>query len=207
MVEAFSLRSAHCFQNALASQARLRHRVFVDRRRLPHETFGGMEYDAFDTPAAVYVVWRDEEREVRGLIRLLPTTRPYMLQTLWPELVDNGRCPASPDLWEITRVCVDKDLAPGVRRTVLPRLLCGVAEYFEAHGAVGMVGVTRPHLLEHFIPVGMRWLGPPAEVEGEFERAFMVATEHIRPTAHLARYGISGPQLRLAAFDEGRIAA
>jgi acyl homoserine lactone synthase len=206
MIEGFSLSTAHCFGDALASQARLRHRVFVERRHLDHETYDGMEYDAFDTPAAYYLVWRDDSYCVRGLIRLLPTTRPYMLQTCWPELVAEGPTPAAPDLWEITRVCVDKQLAPELRCRILPELLCGVAECFERFGVNAMIGVTRPHLIEHFIRRGVRWLGPAALVEGEMERAFMVPREHIRPAAHLRRYGISTPVLRLET-PEQRLAA
>lgn len=206
MIEAFSLGTAHCFGDALASQARLRHRVFVERRHLDHDSFDGMEYDAFDTPAALYLVWRDEASVVRGLIRLLPTTRPYMLKTFWPELAERRPLPASPRVWEITRVCVDKELAPEMRGRVLPELLCGVAECFEEIGADAMIGVAREHLVSHFIRDGVEWLGGPALIEGEIERAFTVPLAHIRPTQHLRRYGLSGPVLRFASAPE-RIAA
>ncbi|HEX8166320.1 MAG TPA: acyl-homoserine-lactone synthase [Beijerinckiaceae bacterium] len=198
MIEAFSLSTAHLFQDALASQARLRHRVFVEGRRLPHPSFDGMEYDEFDTPAAVYLVWRDPDLVVRGLVRLLPTTRPYMLRSCWPHLVEDGDLPSSADVWEITRVCVDRSVEPSIRRKILPELLCGAGEYFEAHGVRTMVGVTRPHLVEHFIRTGVRWLGKPDMIEGEMERAFMVGREHIRPERHCERYGISGRVLEMA---------
>ena len=45
MIEAFSLKTAHLFGDALASQARLRYRVFVQQRALPHPFYDGMEYD------------------------------------------------------------------------------------------------------------------------------------------------------------------
>jgi N-acyl-L-homoserine lactone synthetase len=201
MIEAFSWRAAHLAKDGLAAQARLRHRVFVERRALPHATFDGMEYDRFDTPAAVYLVWRDAGGEARGLIRLLPTTRPYMMQTFWPEMVTDGAPPVSPKIWEITRVCVDKAASPRERRTILPELLCGVAEFFELNGISAMVGVARAHLVEHYIPQeGISWLGDAAEVEGEIERAFLVPTRFIRPMAHLDRLGVTGRVLNL--FDQ-----
>jgi acyl homoserine lactone synthase len=206
MIEGFSLATAHLFQDALASQARLRHRTFVERRGLPHASFDGMEYDEFDTPAAVYLVWRDHELVVRGLIRLLPTTEPYMLRSHWPYLVQDGELPSSPEVWEITRVCVDRSVDGRIRRKILPELLCGVSEYFGEHGIRAMVGVTRPHLLEHFVRAGVRWLGPSSLIEGEMERAFIVRREHIRPTAHCGRYGISGPVLETAG-RQPRLAA
>lgn len=207
MIEGFSLGTAHFFNDALASQARLRHRVFVERRSLPHESFGGMEYDTFDTPAAVYLVWRDASLVVRGMIRLLPTTRPYMMQTFWPELVEAGPLPSAADVWEITRVCVDQSVPTAIRRKIMPELLCAVAEYFELHGVSAMVGVTRAHLVETYIPQGATWLGEAAEIEGELERAFYVPTNLIRPQKHLERLGISGPTLRMVAPELERLAA
>src|SRR4051812_1385817 len=191
MIEAFSLANAHRFQDALASQSRLRHDVFVERRGLPHSSYDGLEFDEFDTPAAKYLVWRDEERVVRGLARLLPTTRPYMLKSYWPHLVSDGDFPCAPGIVEVTRVCVDKSLDPGRRATVLPELLCAIQEILILTGGVGMVGVTREHLLTHYVRSGIRWLGPPDEIEGELERAFFVPASSIRPEHHCRKYRIA----------------
>ena len=190
MIEAFSLATSHLFQDALASQARLRHQVFVRQRGLPHSHFEGLEYDEFDTPSAVYLVWRDRDGVVRGLVRLLRTDRPYMLKSYWPQLISSGDLPSSPDVWEMTRVCVDKSVEPHIRRTILPELLCATKEFFDARGAVGMIGVTREHLIAHFIRRGIVWLGAAATVEGETERAFFVPTHHLRPSHHCRKYGI-----------------
>jgi hypothetical protein len=43
--EAFSIATAHLFQDAQAPQARLRHDVFVQHRRLPHLSREGLEFD------------------------------------------------------------------------------------------------------------------------------------------------------------------
>lgn len=190
MIEVFSLATAHHFQDALASQARLRHDVFVKRRGLPHSSYQGLEFDEFDTPAARYLVWRDDRRVVRGMARLLPTVRPYMLKSYWPFLVADGRLPCSDGIVEVTRVCIDKSLPPASRRIVFPELLCAIQELLRATGGEGMVGVTREHLLSHFVRDGIRWLGTTAEIEGELERAFFVPTERIRPEYHCGKYGI-----------------
>jgi acyl homoserine lactone synthase len=205
MIEAFSLATAHLYQDALASQARLRYRVFVQQRGFPHSYFDDLEYDEFDTPSAVYLVWRDRDLVVRGLVRLLRTDRPYMLKTYWPELVEGRHLPESSDIWEMTRVCVDKTIEPATRRTILPALLAGANEFFTAHGASGMIGVTRAHLLAHFIREGVQWMGNPAWIEGEMERAFFVPTRFVKPHHHCSKYGISEtvllvqPQRRIAA--------
>lgn len=190
MIEEFSLATAHFFQDALASQARLRYEVFVRQRGLAHSSFDSLEFDEFDTPAAVYLVWRDDERVVRGLARLLRTDRPYMLASYWPHLVESGVLPASDAVWEVTRVCVDKAVKPELRRTIFPQLLCAISEFLEARDGDGMIGVTRQHLLAHFLREGIDWLGKPALIEGEIERAFFVPTNSIRPVYHCDKYGI-----------------
>lgn len=195
MIEAFSVATAHQFQDALASQARLRFEVFVRRRGLDHLSWEGLEFDEFDNPAATYLVWRDNDRTVRGVARLLRTTRPYMLQSHWPYLVERSELPSSPGIFEVTRVCVDKAVPPPVRQRIFPELLCGIQEFMHLHDGVGMIGVTREHLLAHFIRSGIDWLGPPRLIEGEMERAFFVATENIRPSRHCERLGISAPVL------------
>jgi acyl homoserine lactone synthase len=169
--------------------------VFIRRRGLDHRSYDGLEFDEFDTPAAVYLVWRDGENVVRGLARLLRTTSPYMLQSYWPDLVTEGDLPNAPGVLEVTRVCVDKSLAPSVRRSIFPELLCAIQEFMRTIDGQGMIGVTREHLLARFLPAGIKWLGPPSMVEGEIERPFFVPTEFIRPTLHCRRYGIRGPVL------------
>jgi acyl homoserine lactone synthase len=195
MIEMFSVATAHLFQDALASQARLRYETFVRRRGLPHDSHEGLEFDEFDTPAATYFVWRDHQRVVRGLARVLPTTRRYMLQTYWPELVSGRPLPSSSGVVEVTRVCVDKDVPPNVRCKIFPELLCAIQEFLVASNGEGMIGVTREHLLAHFIRDGIDWLGDAALVEGEIERAFFVPNDHIRPLHHCRKYGIAGTVL------------
>lgn len=205
MIEMFSLATAHLFQDALASQARLRYRVFVVERELPHSHFNDLEFDEFDTPAAVYLVWRDEQRIVRGVVRLLRTDRPYMMKSYWPELARN-ELPSSDKIWEVTRVCVDRSVSSSVRQMILPKLLCAIEEFFADVGATGMIGVTRAHLLSHFVRRGIQWLGESALVEGQMERAFYVPRGCIRPDHHCAKYNI-GPSVLSDASASGRVAA
>ncbi|MHC4044399.1 GNAT family N-acetyltransferase [Bradyrhizobium xenonodulans] len=201
MIEAFSLSTAHLFQDAMASQARLRYRVFVERCGLPHLHHDDLEFDEFDTPAALYFVWRDHDRVVRGLIRLLRTDRPYMLKAYWPELV-RGALPASAGICEMTRVCVDRAVPAMARRFILPELLCAVADHVENSGGEGVVGVTRAHLLTHYVRNGVEWLGEPATVEGETERAFFVPHTCLRPEHHCAKYGIGDATMRTGSVLE-----
>lgn len=206
MIEAFSLKTAHLFGDALASQARLRYRVFVQQRALPHAFYDGMEYDEFDTPAAVYLVWRDPRMIVRGLIRLVPTSVPYMMETYWPELCRLRRLPKDEDVWEASRVCVDRSYDPRIRRTIMPELLCAVEEFSRHNGARAAIGVTRKHLIDHYLRKGVEWLGDTMEIEGEQEACFWIPTSHMRPVLACAKYGLPDDVLSLEPLSH-RIAA
>jgi acyl homoserine lactone synthase len=197
MIDAFSLKTAHHFGDALASQARLRHRVFVEDRGLPHLSYQGMEYDEFDTPAAAYLVWRDPDAVVRGLIRLTPTTEPYMAERYWPGLFQSRSLPKQADVWETSRVCVDRKYADPVRKRVMPELLCGLHEFCLGLGITAVVGVTRRALLDGYLPGGVEWLCEPTEVEGNLESAFWTPAENIRPMAHCEALGIAPGVLSL----------
>lgn len=206
MIEAFTIQTAHLYQDAFASQARLRHDVFVRQRELDHESFNGLEFDEFDSPSAVYLVWRDQERIVRGMARMLRTTRRYMLASNWPEMVLERPLPSTPSVWEVTRVCVDKTLEPMVRRTVFPELLCAIQEFLVEETADGMIGVTSEALLSHFIREGIQWLGPPMIVEGRLERAFFVPVRAIRPHRHCELYGIGRKVMAQNMAEASRVA-
>jgi acyl homoserine lactone synthase len=134
MIEMVTLRSAHLFGDALADQHRFRYQQFVLRAgwSVPH--VHEMEYDQFDTPAAVYLLWRDPAARVRGMVRLLPTTRPYMTETLWPELAPADGLPRADDTWENTRFAVDRDLPSAVRRKVTGELILASLEFGLARG-------------------------------------------------------------------------
>lgn len=82
---------------------RLRKSVFSDRLGWDVNVQDGKEHDQFDDINAVYIACVDEFTEVQGCWRLIPTTSPYMLRDVFPELLW-GLCPPSdPSVWEISR--------------------------------------------------------------------------------------------------------
>lgn len=63
-----------------------RYRVFVEQLgwKLPSED-EKFERDQYDRDDTVYVLGRDANGEICGCARLLPTTRPYLLQEVFPQ--------------------------------------------------------------------------------------------------------------------------
>lgn len=83
----------------------LRHRVFRDALGWDVQCLHGREIDPFDTGAAVYGVVQDHA-QVEGCFRLLPTTGPYMLRDIFPQLLHGQSAPEDPHVWESSRFAV-----------------------------------------------------------------------------------------------------
>lgn len=132
---------------AWISHHRLRHRLFVERQGWDVPTVRGLEHDEFDTPAAEYLLWVDDEGDTRGVARLLPTTRPYMLQKLWPDLVP-GKLPESESVWEATRFGCDRNLDAATRRRAVAEILCAMQEFGIMRGINGYLAVMSSRLLK-----------------------------------------------------------
>ena len=82
---------------------RYRHKVFVETLGWDLKTRNGEELDQFDRPDTVYVVSQNEEGDVNGCARLLPTNQPYLLGEVFPELLTGLPIPCSSDIWELSR--------------------------------------------------------------------------------------------------------
>lgn len=134
MIEVVTWANAHVFGDALAQHHRLRHKCFIERNGWAVPSHDGMEYDQYDTPAAVYLIRRDDSmKRVLGVARLIPTTRPYMLKELWPELLA-GDVPASSRVWEATRFGIDDEIAPDLKRRVAAEIVLGCLEFGIVNG-------------------------------------------------------------------------
>jgi acyl homoserine lactone synthase len=110
MIEVITSNTPGCLFSAdmLDSMFRLRTTVFSDRLGWDVDCVGGREIDRFDDLDPTYMVVRDRVQPniALGCWRLLPSTGPYMLRDVFPELLD-GRCaPDDPRVWEISRYAI-----------------------------------------------------------------------------------------------------
>ncbi len=95
-----------------------RHEVFVGGLGWELDVRDGYEQDQFDRADTIYVVARNQDGRITGCARLLPTTRPYLLGEVFPELLNGLRPPSSPDVWELSRfAAVDLASASCSRRS------------------------------------------------------------------------------------------
>lgn len=94
-----------------------RHEVFVEHLGWDLDTPEGIEQDQFDRQDTVYVVARNDDGNINGCARLLPTTKPYLLGEVFPELLNGLAPPSSPEIWELSRfAALDVAVAPSPAR-------------------------------------------------------------------------------------------
>lgn len=89
--------------DVLFDMARYRHEVFVEKLGWKLHTRGRLELDEFDRKDTIYLIARNPVGEIVGTSRLLPTHRPYLLASLFPQLLGDTPAPCSPDIWELSR--------------------------------------------------------------------------------------------------------
>ncbi len=83
--------------------ARYRFEVFVKKLGWPLSCNDNMEIDQFDQAETVYVIARNDAHQIIGAARLLPTTRPYLLGTIFPHLLAGMPPPNTDEIWELSR--------------------------------------------------------------------------------------------------------
>lgn len=80
-----------------------RREVFISQLGWELNVIDGMELDEFDSPDAVYVCSHDDEGNVSGVARLLPTTVPYLMEKVFPQLWAGKNLPHDSQIWELSR--------------------------------------------------------------------------------------------------------
>jgi len=145
MIECVCLRNNHQFDgNPLYSQHQLRYKSIIERQQWDVPTIDDAEYDSYDNPAAYYLVKRDNSGIALGVSRLYPTDRPYMLKEAFPYLVSDVDIPSCSNVWEGSRFCIEKNLAPERRKKIIQEIVVGYLEFALEKNISSIVGVMFP---------------------------------------------------------------
>lgn len=153
---------------------RMRAEVFSGRLGWDVTVENGREIDRFDAEDPLYLLSLDEwSGQLRGAVRLLPTTGPNMLRDVFSVLMPGGAV-ESPLIWESSRFAVNprilevKDRAEAnhtVNRTTV-ELLCGMVETAQQAGIEHIVSVFDARMARIFRSIDCRFeqLGTPARI-------------------------------------------
>jgi acyl-homoserine lactone synthase len=101
------------YQDQLERYFRVRHEIYVSGRqwRLIEWPIA-LEIDAFDTNDAVYLLGIEDDGNIAGGSRLVPTLKPHLPSEVFPMLVD-GESPRGTDIYEWTPLFI----SPSLRRS------------------------------------------------------------------------------------------
>ena len=139
----------HAYPDLFDQMFRMRAAVFSERLGWDVTVVDGKEIDRFDGEDPLYLLCVDElTQELKGAVRLLPTTGPNMLRDVFAVLVPGGSV-ESPLIWESSRFAINPDLSVGPGRqdvnqfvnTTTIELLCGLVEAAQLAGVEHIVSV------------------------------------------------------------------
>jgi len=95
------------YSNLMDDMFHLRARVFRDRLRWDVHVADGKERDKYDDEGPVYIICTDDDKQnVKGCLRLLPTTGSTALADFFSDTIPSADLSA-PSIWECTRFCLD----------------------------------------------------------------------------------------------------
>ncbi len=140
------------YAELLDQSFRLRKRVFADRLGWDVSVSRHRERDRYDDLHPAYLLWCDEDqRQLYGSVRLMPTTGPTLLYDVFRETFPDVCDLIAPGIWEGTRMCIDEDAIdrdfPGMRPDrAFCLLLLALCEAALANGINTMISNYEPHM-------------------------------------------------------------
>ena len=179
MLHIVDFQNHHLYHAQLDEMFRLRHTVFVERRKwVELNSKDGRETDEFDDDRAVYLLGLDSKGRLACGARLNPTRGPNLLRDKFKSYVD-GPIPHSDNIWDLSKWVVDdkyrlennpSDSRPG-------RLIhCGLMEFAVNRGLTHFTTVTETRLLKRLDVSGWTFkaIGPPTKYEQGEAQAIII---------------------------------
>lgn len=130
----------------------LRKRVFCDHLKWVKPKPFDLEHDEFDESYNLYVLCLDDASGlVTGGVRLMPTTAPTLMHSVWSDLLPEPDDFRSPSIWEATRFCVEP--ASSTRKASLANrttlgLTLAVIDFAQANGISHIIAVCEARFFD-----------------------------------------------------------
>lgn len=182
-IQTFS--STQLAHSDMLAMHRLRYEVFAERLGWDVRTENGMERDQFDDIADVaFVLAKSADGLVDACWRILPTTGPYMLRDVFPELLHGQHAPMSDDCWELSRFAVATNRTETGNASFGPisrALMAESACFARDKGISRYVTVTTP-IMERMLKhqgLHIHRIGPPIRIGVAAAVACMIEVDDI----------------------------
>jgi acyl homoserine lactone synthase len=163
-----------------------RYAVFVQRLGWELPAQNGLEIDQFDRPDTLHVIARTDNGDICGCARLLPTSSPYLLSEVFPELMNGLPLPHSDDVWELSRFSATDLTGTVASQSWLCRdVMTATIACAHKVGAKRLIAVTSKGIERILTRLGLNWspIGPTVTVGGHSIFAFFVELDEKTLTA------------------------
>ncbi len=147
------------FHKELEQIFRLRHEVFNGWLGWGLPNVDGQEFDKYDNHA-VHICATDGQGRVVGTWRMMPTTRPFMTEEVFPELLEGLGTVKDPQVWDLSRFAVDRAWIAGDKK-LQERLLAALASSVYEFGLMNGVAEFLSVQSSYITPIANRMLGDP----------------------------------------------
>jgi acyl homoserine lactone synthase len=145
----------------------LRARIFKDRMGWDVPVISEMEIDEFDLLDPYYMMISGPDNVLCGCWRLLPTSGPYMLRNIFPELLHGHSSPNDARVWELSRFAIMTGASDKFGFTgIAMEAMRGIVSFGDLMGIARYVTVTTiaiERMLRH-ANIAVERFGPPLRV-------------------------------------------
>lgn len=199
MLHVITVQNANLYRHALLDSFRLRHRILVEK--LGWEAIrkpDGIERDRFDNQDAIYLMRLNDDGDVTGTVRFLPTTKPHMFTEIFSNYCDKDGVLRGADIYEGSRFCIDRTLECEELRQVQDEMMCGIVEFCVVSRIRRMTLLTSTYLMNRCVAAGVniRPLGLPRKTDdGSTSIACVIAYDRKALSDARVRHDIQGDVL------------
>ncbi len=196
------------YGNYINQYLELRKRIFCDEHGWVTPNPDGTETDHLDKVHNLYILYVDDESdELLGGLRLTPSIGKTLMHTVWVDLLPDPGDFRSPNIWEVTRFCVDESKNTGRGRSFVNRiflaLMLAILDFSHANGITSVMAVCESRLIRMFKAFngGPEIVASKTELDG-CEISFVVweTNEALRQSFEWARPYLNGARpIKLAA--------
>lgn len=199
MISCITHENLNEFGHILHSSFELRHESFIERQDYNVSVYNGLEFDQYDTPAAVYLVYHNEEGVALGVNRLTPTILSGMLNDLFPQFVDNKNLLKNKSIWEGTRYCITKNITPQLRQKIINEMAIAYLEFGLDQGINKIIGMMPTYIYRSVFErrgIEMEYLGQIHKIDRQNVRAVAIPIDNIQLKNIQNKTGIQNRILR-----------
>ena len=101
-----------------------------------------MEFDEYDTDGTFYIVRVNEKNKVDATCRLMPTTKPYMLDEHYSHFIETEPPPHNDEVWEFSRTCAHPEARSNTDGKITAQLIAAAVEFGLVRGVKNYISLT-----------------------------------------------------------------